>query len=424
MATAGGALPRFLSAFQDACRVSDGEGLRACVSVRVVPYDALQRDVQPVQDANALCSAQLDVGNAATHKRFAALAAEVLDYVRTHLTPRAVPADADVQAYDDWVKVYSRASALFALPEMAWMVPALKYVAQELVALAIRVDTAGPSRAYTKTIDAAGRLSKSAGLAANDRSASPGPATKRAAVLALANLSFRAYFKLNNTRLCETVLGSVQNALLMNRRYHAPGDVDTAALTGEEGYPLAERVTYRFYLGQLRLIQHCVHQAAEHLRWAFDHCTSAHMHNRRKILIPLVAAYLILGRYATPTLLARFQLTDVFGALLHYHRLGYGAAVERELERHRDWLRARGLYLLLSEKAMLGVWRNLFRRCLTLIQPPDAVTSAPSAPPTLLLAALVRPARFAWQDASLTIDDMECVAANLIDQVRGAIHNF
>ena len=47
MATAGGALPRFLSAFQDACRVSDGEGLRACVSVRVVPYDALQRDVQP-----------------------------------------------------------------------------------------------------------------------------------------------------------------------------------------------------------------------------------------------------------------------------------------------------------------------------------------------------------------------------------------
>ena len=98
--------------------------------------------------------------------------------------------------------------------------------------------------------------------------------------------------------------------------------------------------------------------------------------------------------------------------------------MERELERHRDWLRARGLYLLLSEKAMLGVWRNLFRRCLTLIQPPDAVTSAPSAPQTLLLAALVRPARFAWQDASLTIDDMECVAANLIDQVRGAIHNF
>ena len=130
----------------------------------------------------------------------------------------------------------------FKLPETVWLLRALKYVALQLVLLAIHMDNGPP---YGKTIDAAGRLSKAAGLAANDRSSLPGTCTKRAAVLKLANLSFRAYLKLRNTRLCETVLGSVNNALLMNRQN------DDSDPTGEALYPVSERVTYHFYEGQL-----------------------------------------------------------------------------------------------------------------------------------------------------------------------------
>lgn len=295
------------------------------------------------------------------------------------------------------------------MPEMAWVVPTVKATARDLLSLATRTDQASDVRAFTCMIDAAGRLSKCAGLAGNDRTPQAGPSTKRAAVLALANLSFRAYFKLNNIRLCETVLGSVQNALLMNRRNQ------DGAESGEECYPIAERVTYRFYLGQLRLIQHSVHAAAEHLRWAFDHCTRRHRHNQRKILISLIAAYLILGRYPSRALLTRFDLEERFGALLQHHRLGGGAGVERDLRAHRDWLRSRGLYLILNEKLVLGVWRNLLRRCLRISR---ALIPQSSAPPTLQIASLVAPARVAWDDASISADDIECVAANLIDQVR------
>lgn len=105
-----------------------------------------------------------------------------------------------------------------------------------------------------KTTDAAGRLSKAAGMAGNDRSQALGSETKRAAVLMLANLSFKAYFKLNNTRLCETVLGSVENALKLNRTFARNNGIQDES--GEQCYSKADRVTYRYYLGRLRLFQH------------------------------------------------------------------------------------------------------------------------------------------------------------------------
>ena len=84
-----------------------------------------------------------------------------------------------------------------------------------------------------------------------------------------------------------------------------------------------------------------------------------------------------------------------------------------ELERHREWLRTRGLYMLLCEKLVLGLWRNLFQRCMRLN---PHVDEASNAPPTLPLAMLVGPARLAWNDNTLLLEDMECMAANLVDQ--------
>lgn len=398
-----GAVESFLGAFGGACRASDGAQLLACFRLDPQAYGALQAAL------GAGAAADLDavewVSSKTHDKRFRALAHDYLEYAAREAPPSVA---GGASAYDAWVKVFSQATAIFALPDTVWFIPTLKYLAQQLVTLAIRTDKQSGSRMYTKTIDAAGRLSKCAGLAANDRTALPGPDTKRAAVLALANASFRAYFKLNNTRLCETVLGSVQNAMLMNRRH---GDEQGS---GEEVYPLAERVTYRYYLGQIRLIQHRIQVAAQHLDWAFSHCSQRQFHNRRKILASLVAVHLILGRYASPHLLETFGLTDEFGKMLYYHKLGYGRGVQQELERHCDWLRTKGLYMVLAEKAMLGLWRNLFRRCLRLAPSRGA---APNAPPTLQLAMLLGPARMAWGDAALQAEDIECIAANLVDQV-------
>ncbi|WFD18495.1 hypothetical protein MCAP1_000699 [Malassezia caprae] len=332
---------------------------------------------------------------------------ELLSYIQSYPPPHSSPPAPG--AYDAWIKVYTSANAVFTLPDTVWIIPVFKYISKQLVSLAIRTDRASPGRQYTKTIDAAGRLSKSAGMAANDRTAAPAQNTKRIAVLSLANASFRAYFCLNNTRLCETVLGSVNNALLMNRRFAEESD------NGEDPYTMAERVTYHYYLGKIRLFQHRVQLAAYHLRWAFDHCTTTHLHNKRTILIPLVAVHAILGRYASSTLLIRFDLQTVYGDLLHYLKSGYAHKVMEELNKHRDWLRARGLYMLLWEKLVLSLWRNLLQRCIRYQAQHE--TPASNKPPTLQIATLVRPAQLAWNDTTLSKDDVECMVANLVEQM-------
>lgn len=407
---------RYLSQVEAACNSCNAFSLLQSVALPPEGYKDLQealgcqvRCYPPLTQAIDQACAGLDLSpsHAAQSKRLTSMVFELLSYIQSYPPPHSNPPPPG--AYDAWVKVYTSANAVFSLPDTVWITPAFKFITRQLVSLAIRTDCVAPSRLYTKTIDAAGRLSKSAGLAANDRTAAPAQQTKRIAVLSLANASFRAYFCLNNTRLCETVLGSVNNALLMNRRFAEESD------SGENPYTMAERVTYHYYLGKIRLFQHRVQLAAYHLRWAFDHCTTAHFHNKRTILIPLVAVYAILGRYASSTLLNRFDLQFVYGNMLQYLKTGNAYGVMQELEKHRDWLRPRGIYMLLCEKLVLSLWRNLFQRCIRYQAQNDMSIS--NRPPTLHITNLVRPAQLAWNDTTLAEDDVECMVANLVEQV-------
>lgn len=280
------------------------------------------------------------------------------------------------------------------------------------------VDQRTDSVQKRKTTDAAGRLSKAAGMTGNDRSQAPGSQTKRAAVLMLANLSFKAYFKLNNTRLCETVLGSVENALKVNRTYALNNNLQDES--GEQCYSRADRVTYRYYLGRLRLFQHNIRAASTHLRWAFDNCTLRNLKNKRAILIPLVATYLILGRYPDNALLDAANLSPVYTSLTYYLKSGQAAQAMEELDRHMDWFRVRGLYLIFREKLQISLWRNLSRKCLTLTYGP---AQASSAPPTMRLDTLLAASRMAWRDPSLQLEDVEAILASMIDQgfIKGYI---
>lgn len=222
----------------------------------------LSSTLQPRRDLSTWVLQQIPVSQAPTDSdRFQTLVADFLVYVRDHAplssastnvrTPQHTDWD---RAYDAWALVYSRASTFFSLPDATWFVPCLRFFASSLVTLAMAVDQRTDAVQKRKTTDAAGRLSKAAGMAGNDRSQALGSETKRAAVLMLANLSFKAYFKLNNTRLCETVLGSVENALKLNRTYARNNGIQDDS--GEQCYSRADRVTYRYYLGRLRLFQH------------------------------------------------------------------------------------------------------------------------------------------------------------------------
>lgn len=266
--------------------------------------------------------------------------------------------------YDKWADVYSKASLVFQAQEQPFFGPTLRYIGVRLVLLAIAADDIAKDTAQSCVTDAVSKISRTTGVAAIDRSPLPGEQTKRADVLWLANASFRCYFKLNNVRLCETVLGSVENALTLNRSYANEeqksniGDDDI----GMRCYCRADRVTYKYYLGRLRLSQHRIRKAYMELRWAFDNCTNAHMHNKALLLIHLVVASLILGIYPARSLLQSASLDDPFGPLMEQVRAGNGHQAIVELDRWREWHRRRGNYLLLKEKLPISIWRNLMRR--------------------------------------------------------------
>ena len=388
------AIVAFADAYSQACAQGDGDAIVSLFPSNTTTYGALRAELAQL-DIASIC-AQLKLGK--NSKRLADLAEAYLAYVGTTDNISVAP-----DTYDAWAVVFTRAASVFAL-DLPWFSPSIKYTGRTLVDLAIRSDA---QYGGSKIIDAAGRVSKCAALSANDRTGAPMADTKRACALSLANASFRAYLRLRNTRLCETVLGSVQNALQMNIRFDGQGD----SYTGEEGYPMSERVIFHYYVGRIRLAYGRVTVAAENLRWAFDRCPATSLHNRRVIAIPLASAYIVLGRYPTRELLAECGIMDQYAALVHFLKLGNGDGVMAELQRNTDWLRAHGVYGLLLEKLTLGVWRNIFRRCL-LLQP----ATVPNAPPTISLQSVLVAARHAWKDPYITADDVECLAANLIDQ--------
>ena len=136
-------------------------------------------------------------------ERFQTLVADLLAFVQQYPHPSAALSsnhDTDwAKAYDAWALVYSRASTFFSLPDTTWFIPTLRLLATTLVSFAMTVDSRLADQKKPKTTDAASRLSKAAGMAGNDRSSAPGTETKRAAVLMLANLSFKAYFNVSHT---------------------------------------------------------------------------------------------------------------------------------------------------------------------------------------------------------------------------------
>ena len=63
----------------------------------------------------------------------------------------------------------------------------------------------------------------------------PGNKDKKAAALDIVNVSIKIYFKLNTLRLCKNLIRTVES------RQFPPFD----------SFPVAQRVTYKFYMGRL-----------------------------------------------------------------------------------------------------------------------------------------------------------------------------
>lgn len=313
--------------------------------------------------------------------RLAGFVVALLSYAGQHEPPAAFLPGAGtepselVDAFKDWAQVYARAALVFQQPDAVWFGKTLILCGRALLQLALSADAASSETTQPRTADAAGRLSKSVGVSSNDRSALPCSETKRAAVLPLAVLSFKAYFALDNLRMCNTVAGSVDNALKSNKEYDSKQE-NVNTRTGEEAYALADRVAYHHYIGRLRLGQQAFRAAYTELRWAFDHApygltenseNSITDRNLRLIAIPLLTVALIQGIFPSPKLYylsALAPLAHVYQPLEYAVQKGNGALMMQLLQapRRKAFLRRHKVYLLLQENLPLLAWRCLVRR--------------------------------------------------------------
>ena len=365
----------------------------------------------------------------------------------------------------DHVQAYAhqeRACGCFHLAfekDTAWSLPALHTLDLSLRRVAMRADAQlkAEEKKPDKLGEAAGMLQKSFRITATDRA--PLESSKKWGSLHVINNLFKIYFQLNNLRLCQILIRTVEGPGF-------PKALDGQTLSGRK-FPTAQLVTYHYFVGTrfpsivsapcalhglnqthacsatrlervharsasglathavdcMRASAHKAHprnasvqsscagrlsllnsqfaQAERQLTFSFTRCPSAAFKNKRLILRYLVPTRLVLGVFPSRELLQRYRLT-YFMPLCRAVDRGDLRLFERELDAHQQLFIRHGSYLLI-ERSKTIAYRNFFRRVHTLHPPGTAKLDVPVFKRCLDAAGVV-----------MDTDEIECVLANLI----------
>jgi nuclear mRNA export protein PCID2/THP1 len=232
-------------------------------------------------------------------------------------------------------------------------------------------------------------LKKAFSVTNGDRS-NCGAESKRVGTLEVINQLFRVYFKLNALRLCQHLIRTV----------NAPGFLDF-----DSSFPVAHRVTYKFYVGRLHLYEDRYSEAVDNLTYAVDRTPEQYEINKRLVLLYLIPARILRGTLPSRRLLKGYNMfwyEDISRAL----RTGNLRLFDEAVERHEQFFIRKGLYLAIEKMRSL-VYRSL---CSKLYNARVAM-------------AKVDPHKVKLEDVQLSLrvcgvemskDEVECILANLI----------
>lgn len=239
-------------------------------------------------------------------------------------------------------------------------------------------------------------------------------------------------------------------------------------------YPASERVTYLYYLGRALFAGTHFYQAQLALQKAYDDCTTHEScrKQRRLILIYLISANIILGRFPTDEVYSRPEaqgLWDIFSPFTEAIRKGdletFRRITKLDLSfEHAGWLFRRRILMQFQMYCEALVWRSLFRKVFLLAGQQGATErSAPTLDLNVVLAACTylekraqMPAAMAQQDGgpgrrhisfvlqdftprgwvhpefeglglepyiyAPKLDEIECICASLVTQ--GFLHGY
>lgn len=232
---------------------------------------------------------------------------------------------------------------------------------------------------------------------------SPLPVSKKKGCLFIIVGLFKCYFKLNNLKMCSYLIKMIK------------------MLPPLSSYSLSDQVAYQFYYGRLQVFEEQYQAAEDALSFAFTHCHPSSVANRRRILLFLIPVSLLHGRYPRPLLLSRYGLTLFQGVVDGLRRGDLGQFV-RELERWSGVWIEKGVYLLL-EKLKVQVYRNLFRIVYVKVWGVEVMEGGGSEKERVQLPLTVLLRCMKGMGVDMSMDELECVIANLIynGQIKGYI---
>ncbi|KAM6945496.1 LOW QUALITY PROTEIN: PCI domain-containing protein 2 [Aplochiton taeniatus] len=206
--------------------------------------------------------------------------------------------------------------------------------------------------------------------------------SKKWGMLFLINQLFKIYFKINKLHLCKPLIRAIDSSNL------------------KDDYSMAQRVTYKYYVGRKAMFDSDFKPAEEYLSFSFQHCHRSSQKNKRMILIYLLPVKMLLGHMPTHQLLRKYDLMQFFDVTRAVSE-GNLLLLNEALAKHETFFIRCGIFLIL-EKLKIITYRNLFKRVYQLL-------NTHQLPLDTFLVALKM-----MQVEDVDIDEVQCILANLI----------
>jgi nuclear mRNA export protein PCID2/THP1 len=312
-------------------------------------------------------------------------------------------------------------SLLEYFKEENWVIPLMKSVSEDLRLLAIQSDVALRNPDNENLREAEIALKNGFTAVGKDRTPLEQPTSKKRAIFAVTNALFKIYFKLNTLHNCTMIINVIEartSKVLDNLQY----------------FPVCDVVTYKYYIGRLKMFEDDYITARKCLHAALMNTPVDQIRNRQRILASLIPVQMCCGIFPTEQVAKKYGFHS-------YYRLGQ-AAMRGDLcqfrlemnKRQASFIRL-GVFLVLERVKTIAL-RNLAKAVFLAL---DRNTRIPLK--TFANA-------FAWQgelfsttvDAasvpatadgtvydpdSAVLDEVECLLSNLIfqDLVKGYINH-
>ena len=275
------------------------------------------------------------------------------------------------QPYEALLAALTPFLKLFREDEGDWLVDPMHSVVHALYHVAEREDGEELRRGKkgTRLVDCGDQLRKFFSVSLQ----APNNPGKKLAALDIVNVSFKLYFRLNTLRLCKNLIRTVESRQFQHFESVRPTLLDcpqpriptrspTCLSSHRMQFPIAQKVTYKFYEGRLAVFDEHYEEAQEALTYALTHCHAGSKKNISLILKYLVPVGLLLGRLPSPNLAKEYSAVlspylPIAGAV----RTGNVGAFYQAMQAQRNRLVKDGTLLLL-EKLQASVYRRLLRR--------------------------------------------------------------